>query len=234
MGEATVVGVMGAGLGWLAGAWIHPLLGIVLAVVAGLNGLVSGWRRIYPWRRAAGVVAFVVDSTWATLSVFVGLLAHAVAMVRRAEFLCEFSERHGHHVYRGGMVLKPGYALTVGNVISGAGPVENASRARLVHDHESVHVWQARLFGPLYLPLYGLWAGLAALVGIGVWVRRGRKEPMGKVVESCAYYMNPFEWWAYSRQQFWPPSGLAQGIGWKQPAVRSFAERRNADPLRRR
>jgi hypothetical protein len=122
----------------------------------------------------------------------------------------------------------------VGNVISGAGPVENPLRARLVHDHESVHVWQARLFGPLYLPLYGLWAGLAALAGIVVWVRRGRTEPMGKVVESCAYYMNPFEWWAYSRQAFWPPSGLAEGMGWKQPAVRSFAERRATDPTHRR
>jgi len=40
------------------------------------------------------------------------------------------------------------------------------------------------------------------------------------VVESCAYYINPFEWWAYSRANHWPPSGKVAGLGWRRPAVR--------------
>jgi hypothetical protein len=233
VGEGLVTGALGAVLGWFAGAWIHPFAGAVMALVGGVNGLVSGWRRIYPWRRLDGALAFVADSTWAAFPVMVGLVAHVVALARKAEYLAVFSERQGQHVYRGGMVLKTGYAFTVGNVISGAGAVEQESRARLVDDHESVHVWQARLFGPFYLPLYVLWAACAALVGLVLWVRRGRKERVGAVVQSCAYYMNPFEWWAYSRQAYWPPSGLVQGIGWKKPAVKSYAELRGERPDRR-
>ncbi len=56
-----------------------------------------------------------------------------------------------------------------------------------------------------------------------VWVVRRRREPFGKVVESCAYYLNPFEWWAYSRDDHWPPKGLLAGIGWKRPVVRPFS-----------
>jgi hypothetical protein len=43
---------------------------------------------------------------------------------------------------------------------------------------------------------------------------------MAKVVETYAYYLNPLEWWAYSRDDHWPPSGKVAGIGWKRPAVR--------------
>ena len=46
--------------------------------------------------------------------------------------------------------------------------------------------------------------------------------PIGKVVETYAYYLNPLEWWAYSRDDHWPPSGKIAGIGWKRPAVRPF------------
>jgi hypothetical protein len=123
------------------------------------------------------------------------------------------------------MVFKAGYALTLGNVISGAGDVGRARRAKLITDHEAVHVWQARWFGPFYFVLYGLWAGAGALVGLVTWLRRGRGEPAGPFVEACSYYMNPFEWWAYSRDGFWPPSGLRPGMGWKRPMVRSFGER---------
>lgn len=221
---AVVVGAGGALLGFVTGAWLHPVLGVVMAVVGGLNGVVSGRRRIYRWDSLRGWVAFVLDSTWATLPVAVGLLAHLAGK----GYVAEMSEGRGHHVYRAGFTLKPGFALTVGNVIAGAGDVERARRARLIHDHEAVHVWQARWFGPLYLPLYGLWSGLGAVTGLLVWLvrlLRGRRQPVSAVVESCSYYLNPFEWWAYSRDDHWPPQALV--VGWKRPAVKSFQSRRS-------
>ncbi|MFM7684801.1 MAG: hypothetical protein ACKPDI_02620 [Actinomycetota bacterium] len=220
----VVVGAGGALLGFVTGAWLHPVLGVVMAVVGGLNGVVSGRRRIYRWDSLRGWVAFVLDSTWATLPVAVGLLAHLAGK----GYVAEMSEGRGHHVYRAGFTLKPGFALTVGNVIAGAGDVERARRARLIHDHEAVHVWQARWFGPLYLPLYGLWSGLGAVTGLLVWLvrlLRGRRQPVSAVVESCSYYLNPFEWWAYSRDDHWPPQALV--VGWKRPAVESFQSRRS-------
>ena len=59
----------------------------------------------------------------------------------------------------------------------------------------------------------------------GVGTVRGATSAFGKVVETCAYYLNPFEWWAYSRDDHWPPTGIVDGLGWKQPAVQPFAAR---------
>ncbi len=61
--------------------------------------------------------------------------------------------------------------------------------------------------------------------GTVVWATVRREQKLGKVIESCAYYVNPFEWWAYSRDDNWPPSGLVDRLGWKQPAVRPFASK---------
>lgn len=225
--EAAATGAGGAALGWGIGWLLHPAVGVAAGAVAGANGLVSGWRGIYHWRSGRGVRAFLLDSTWATLPVAGGLVAHLVAVVsRRAGYEASLSHRQGRHVYRSGAQLKRGFALTIGNVISGAGDVDNARRRKLITDHEAVHVGQARCFGPLYPLTYVLWTAFGAVAGCVLWVRRGRSEPLGKVVESCSYYLNPYEWWAYSRDGLWPPPGLVRGIGWRKPAVRSFADRR--------
>ncbi|MEQ1699586.1 MAG: hypothetical protein ABMA25_05720 [Ilumatobacteraceae bacterium] len=225
LAEAVAVATGGALLGWAPGRLVHPSVGIAMALVAGANGAIGGWRGVYGWRRPSGWLAFVLDSTWATLPVMVGLLTHVVALVSRsAGYEPSLSHRQHRHVYRRGAHLKPGFALTVGNVISGAGNVDGPRRRRLITDHEAVHVWQARWFGVLYLPLYGLWAAAAAVVGVLVWVGPRREQPLGKVVESCAYYLNPFEWWAYSRDALWPPPGLLHGFGWRRAAARPLAE----------
>jgi hypothetical protein len=44
------------------------------------------------------------------------------------------------------------------------------------------------------------------------------------VVESCAYYLNPFEWWAYSRDDYWPPKGKVADLGWKRPCCRPLSQ----------
>jgi hypothetical protein len=225
--EAVATAVAGALLGWFAGAWMHPVVGAVMAAVAGVNGAISGWRQIYPWRLTAGVIAFVLDSTWAIIPVAGSLLAHLGALLRKnSGYDASLSRRRSRHVYQGGLTLKPGFALTVGNVIAGAGDLSGARRRRLVTDHEYVHVWQARWFGPFYLVIYGLWAGLGALVGIVLWLVRGRREKLGVVVESVAYYLNPFEWWAYSRDNLWPPPAKVKDLGYRRAAVRPLAATR--------
>jgi hypothetical protein len=65
---------------------------------------------------------------------------------------------------------------------------------------------------------------LGAFGGVLLWVRRGRKERLAHIVESCSYYLNPFEWWAYSRDNLWPPPGLAAGLGWRKPLVRPLVD----------
>ena len=209
----------------LAGA-VGSALGVAVpaAVVGGDNGAITGKRRIYDWSSAMGAGAFALDSTWALATTTAGLIAHGVAALRGApQYSPEFSERCNRHVYGRGFQPRKGFAITLGNVVNGAGDLSRARRAKLVTDHEDVHVWQARAFGPTYPVLYLGWMVGGAAAGAAVWATVRRDERLSKVVESCAYYLNPFEWWAYSRDDHWPPSGKVDRLGWKRPAVRSFA-----------
>ena len=220
--EAAATSLVGAALGGVAGSVVG--LAVPLAAVSGVNGALSGWRRIYRWSSPKGVLAFALDSTWGVLTTAGGLVAHAVGAGRGAPgFSPELSERQNRHVYGRGMQFRKGFAITVGNVVNGAGDLTRPRRAKLVTDHENVHVWQARWFGPAYPVLYGGWMAGGAVAGVLVWALRRRTERLGKVVESCAYYLNPFEWWAYSRDDHWPPHGALADLAWKRPIVRSFS-----------
>lgn len=220
--ETVVTAAAGA---VLAGA-VGSVLGVAApaAVVGGVNGAISGRRRIYDWGSAKGVAAFALDSTWSLATTTAALVAHGVAAVRGdPQFAPAHSERHNRHVYGRGFQPRKGFAITLGNVVNGAGDLSRPRRAKLVTDHEDVHVWQARTFGPTYPVLYLGWMVGGAAAGVVVWAIARRDERLSKVIESCAYYLNPFEWWAYSRDDHWPPSGKVDQLGWKRPAVRSFA-----------
>ena len=69
-----------------------------------------------------------------------------------------------------------------------------------------------------------MWGLLRAELGWSSGECRTRMR-VARLVESFAYYLNPFEWWAYSRDDHWPPSGKLDGVGWRRPIVRSFASR---------
>ena len=230
--ESVVTAAVGAALARVVGGLINPTVGWIAPGISGANGLLSGWRQIYSWRKRDGWLAFVLDSTWGVVMVAGSLFSHAWAAVTRAAHNeASLSTRQNRHVYRRGAQLQSGYTLTLGNVISGAGDVDGHRRRRLITDHEGVHVWQARWFGPLYPIIYALWGIGGSLVGIVVWLRGGRSKPLGAVTQSFAYYSNPLEWWAYSRDAYWPPSG-AVGAGWKKPAARPLADVRAERPRR--
>ncbi len=216
--EAAAVGVLG---GVVASAVGAPLgLAVPFAAIGAVNGVVAGWRRIYDWSCSNGVVAFVLDSTWSIPMTAAGLASQALGLLRgRPGYDSSLSRRSNRMVFQRGFVPRRGFAITVGNVISGAGDTSNPRRRQLVTDHENVHVWQSRWLGPLYPLMYGAWMLGGGAVGMLVWVSRRRDEPFTKVVESCAYYLNPFEWWAYSRDDHWPPSGKVRGLGWRKPIV---------------
>jgi hypothetical protein len=221
--EAAAVGVLGGGLAAAVGAPFG--LGPVFAAVGAANGVIAGWRRIYDWSCSTGLVAFALDSTWALPTTAAGLGAQAIGYLRgRPDYDASLSRRANRIVYRRGFVVRRGFLITVGNVVNGAGDTSVPRRRRLVTDHEDVHVWQARWFGPLYPVLYGSWLIAGGAFGVVLWLTRRStaswSASLPKVVESCAYYLNPFEWWAYSRDDHWPPSGKVRGLGWRRPIVR--------------
>ncbi len=217
--EAAAVGVGGAVLGAAVGA---PLgIGLALGAVGAANGALTGWRRVYDWGCSTGPVAFVLDSTWALPMTAAALASQAIGILRGAPgYDASLSRRANRMVFRRGFVPRRGFVITIGNVVSGAGDTSQPRRRKLVTDHEDIHVWQARWFGPFYPLLYGGWMVAGGAMGTVVWATTRRSESLAKVVESCAYYLNPFEWWAYSRDDHWPPSGKVRGLGWRNPIVR--------------
>jgi hypothetical protein len=224
--EAAATAVATGALGALAGAPFG--IAVPLGAVAAANGALSGWRSVYDWRTRAGWLAAMLDSTWAGLTTAGALLSHVLGSVRgEPGYVDALSRRQNRHVYQRGFRARAGFAITLGNVVSGVGDVSTPRRQRLVTDHEDVHVWQARWFGPLYPVLYVGWMAGGSLVGAWIWVTRRREERFTKVVETCAYYLNPFEWWAYSRDGHWPPRRMVAGLGWRRPMVRAIAARRS-------
>jgi hypothetical protein len=212
--EALAAGLAGAALGGLAGTLAFGVLALPGAAIGGLNGLASGALGIYDWRSPRGWLAFATDSTWALLGTSVGLTLHAVnALYPGAAYCPALSRRRNRHVYLSGARLKPALALTLGNVISNGAEGRGEPNVSFLENHEALHVWQGRLFGPLFQATYAVWFPLGALVGLVVWCF-DRREPLRRLVETVAYFDNPFEYWAYRNDRYWPPREAHPKVAW--------------------
>jgi hypothetical protein len=194
-------------------------------VFGGLHGWSAGRRQIYEWRHRRGVVAFLLDHTWALPTTIGGTVAMLAADLRRlitgadAGFEESLSRRRNRFVFRRGFVLRRGFALTVGTVVTGAADAQGnvtERRRRLVDDHEDVHVWQARLLGPLYPALYASWFAVGVLVALARRVARRSSSSLTDDIDTIAYYRNPFEWHAYTCDHNWPPAGIDSDTVWRK------------------
>lgn len=208
--EAVAVGVAGATLGGAVGSPFD--LTIVGAVIGGLNGIGAGAMGIYDWRSPKGFLGIALDSTWGLPLVAASLGLHAANLTwSNSGYRQDLSARAGYHVYAGGIYARRGFVWTVGNVVSNARP-SDGRRLRMLERHEGLHVWQHRIFGPLYPLLYLAWMAAGGLAGTAVWmVRRGS---WWKTVETIAYYDNPFETWAYRRDERWPHPAADRSLSW--------------------
>jgi hypothetical protein len=134
----------------------------------------------------------------------------------------DLGHRPRRHGYEGGCHLKDGFAFTQGNVISNAGadvgldPSTPESR-RLLHlaaEHEEMHVWPSRILGPLFQATYVAWGIGGAIAGFVVWLT-DTDQDLGSLIETAAYYDNPFEYWAaYNSDDKWAASGADKDLAW--------------------
>lgn len=230
-GEGLAIAAVAAALGWAvlspfaAYSDVLPRAG---AAAAGINGLVSGVGGIYSWRRLRGWLCFVLDSTWGLAGVLGGLALHLANLFHgNPAYLVEMSRRSNRHVYEGGFSARAGFVLALGNVVSAGGgsaglrgdSVGAVRRRRLVDVHEGTHLFQNRLLGPLYTSVYLGWMLLAGAAGFIVGVLNDRKC-LWQVVETFAYYNNPFEYWAYRKDDYWPPHRAHPRYVWARDRAR--------------
>jgi hypothetical protein len=127
------------------------------------------------------ILGYLLDVTWSLLNTMAGFLVWAPAcLIIGANSLdsTSDSQRSGTLVFdknpRG-----PTWVTTIGTVIAGKWC-----------SHEETHVWQARIFGPAYLLLYGV----SLLLNMLFRLITGHVAAIGDE----AYYRVCFEDWAYT------------------------------------
>jgi len=216
--ESLVVGAAGAILGGITGRIVgFPVLGTAVGAV---SGAVAGARRMYDWKSTRGIGAFVLDHTWALATTTASVVATGVNAATSAQIDESLTVRQNRMTFDRGFVLRSGFAVTFGYVVNGAADSEGTlseRRRKLVTHHEDQHVWQARMFGPIYLVVYAGWFAIGSIVATAKWLTHGRATKLSDEIDATAYYRNPFEWHAYTRDNNWPPHGVDATKVWAKP-----------------
>jgi hypothetical protein len=230
-GWGSLLTALEAGLTTTAGMWLGAIAGgaagfliggpggmvvgaIVGGAMGGMNGLISGVHGIYDWGSVDGWFSFFSDSTWNLLGTSLGNVVHIVNLFYSdSNYRHDLSHRENRHVYEGGFALKSGFAFTVGNVISNAGQSGKGIDPSFIANHEELHIWQQRFFGPLFQLTYVVW-GVGGFIAANIYYLFNSDEDWGSLVETAAYYDNPFEYWAYNNDSNWPPSGVNPDLAW--------------------
>ncbi len=193
MGVAAVQGasvvVVGATLGALVGGRAGLVVGLVVSLApAVVFARVLAGCRPYP-SGGRGVGLALLDATWGSLTTWVSAWYLLVLRARRNP--PDRDRSHGSGLVHLCDPAIPGYATTIGIVTAGC--------SGRVEPHERVHVLQARIFGPLYLPLVGLGFVVATLVPY--WLissrSRGRVRDLSSFFVHGVYPNTWHEWWAY-------------------------------------
>ncbi|MBA2281983.1 MAG: hypothetical protein H0W25_12240 [Acidimicrobiia bacterium] len=143
-----------------------------------------------PYVGARGAWRCGVDATWSSLNTWAGALYYAAHRLTGNQ--PDFAKTVG----RGSVWLTrgvvPKYATTIG-------PVKAGSSDR-VDRHEEIHVFQARLFGPLYLPSVALNYVVATVLPYWLLFRGRSRRPITGVASYFEDGVYPNVWnelWAY-------------------------------------
>lgn len=180
--------------------WIAASVGAFSAMMAGI------WR-IYAWDKL-GVPAFLLDHTWGLSGTTIANLLHLVNFAWANHADEPFDRRSNNHRYKRGFALNGRFAFTQGAVMSN---LSRDSSDDLWH-HEHLHVWQNRIFGPLFTITYVAWMILLFIPSL--IVAAVARANLGDTIMALCYYNNPWEVWAYKvggwRNPFmaWPDAAV--------------------------
>ena len=181
---------------------------ILIAIGAGfglLYGLETGILLIYDLSRFVGWIQLIIDMTWSLINTVFGFVFGNLIYIIFGNPSRSNSENQGWIVYlpRSSTGFGNSVLQTLGTVnIGGAG------------QHEKMHLLQARIFGPLYLPLFALFYIFTFIIQI-IWTsiigwilkvtgirNTAWFQPSSHSAVSgffgWIYYATPFELWAYA------------------------------------
>jgi RHS repeat-associated protein len=169
------------------------------AFSAFVNGNVAGARGIYNWEHPTGWIAASLDCT-------VGLVGTTISNVQNifsgGSYVASESYRQNRNVSTGGIGMQD-YAFTPGsNTVSNWQSGHSGSQD-LLNLHESVHMWQSRVFGPVFQATTLVYMVSAAPVGFFGAAFTGENVIQGAM--ATGYASSPFERPAYGNQHYWPP-----------------------------
>ncbi|MGH3450992.1 MAG: hypothetical protein ACRDQW_09725 [Haloechinothrix sp.] len=189
--SALVLGGWGA----VAGLLVGGASGLVIGLLAGLLlGGVHGWAiaagSAYDFGSAGGAVAYVVDHTWSVVNTLAGAVFLTGNLIFGNRLDRSFTPHRNLIGLHKGVV--PGFATTIGTVQAGTGMNINV--------HEAVHVLQARIFGPLYIPLVVGNYVLATLLPYWLLYHDRTARPISGFVAYFRRGVYPHTWneeWAY-------------------------------------
>ena len=180
----------------------------------GTNGVMSGVRGIYEWDSWKGWAAFPADYSWAIIdTALAGLVYILNAFWEASAFWHDLSRRENRHVYERGVYLQKRFALAQGNVISNASAGGGVIDLDFLEEHETLHSWQSRAFGPLLEATYILW-GIGGFVVASIYWLFNHRQNWRELVKEAAYFDNPFEYWAFNNNGNWPPRSDNAGLLW--------------------
>jgi len=188
----TIGAALGAATGFLVGGPAGAIFG---GIMGGINGLYTGARGIYDWGGGTGFVAFLADSTWGLLGTSLGNLSNIYnSIAAPGSYQAKWSERQNRQVYDRGFSIDGKAAFTAGNVISNMRGRYPDQGSDLLY-HETLHITQSRIFGPIYQITYVAWLVVGAIIGLiaSPFV----DQSVGQSIRDMAYSNNPWERWGY-------------------------------------
>lgn len=190
--SAALTAAWAAVIGWLA-AGVTGLL--IVGGVGMLGGALYGWAvakaKAYDLTSPGGIAGFVIDHSWSMPNTALGGLFLGINLLKGNSVSTTFSQTRNHV----GLNDKffPNYdSTTIGPVQAGIGAG--------INKHEGIHVLQARLFGPMYVPLVLL--NFAVATVLPYWLiphtcRASKVSGVGSYFTSGVYPHVLNEVWAY-------------------------------------
>lgn len=174
------------------------------AIFGLLYGLEAGILTIYDLERPLGWVQLLTDMTWSLPNTIFGfVLGNLIYLIKTGSAPSRTDSRDAGWIVYQGSFGGGGIYQTLGTVnLGGAG------------EHERMHLLQVRIFGPLYLAIFGanyvvnfllqsLWTITlgALLVALKFRQEACLQPPSTSAVKGFwgwIYYANVFELWAYA------------------------------------